>query len=1500
MADTNLATRAKKPAVRSIQNFAIDPAKGGISQIILGPPETADAPVVAAPATEEPLDEFSIGSQRYLEGLIGRGLQIPSEPFEFEWSDTPIDPAIANSPEVNRKYHNRQATDARNVLAGFYDLGPSIPLILGLASSGVNTLGREAMELLGLVDEPRSIGENFRKQMEDGFNRTLIQAGLGGFEAVNEFVDVAPPRSTANTLLRSAGQSAPIPGFAVAQGGSKLANLGKGFINFATPAIKTGGRGIDELALRSGLQLLAGASIDQGLTSLTGTESLSDDVYDAITGLDFDLTSSAEAAEAADTEFEWSDSPIQTDTGADTEFEWTDKPSIIDPEDFVLVPRSTEPDELPELSHGVRVSRSLDAAIEAEQDRRDRITLYGTMAALGGVYFGKKVVDHQLKKAGLFPETGIEKFIAGIDVTRFGSVVPKHPLQYSRELQSTLREGYTNAEDFISARWFDTGLHMKHALRNAGFGPNAINSVMENFHIDPRGIADTLHTVGRWGQGFIPRWKNVRPLREMATDYHALDNRTKKVLNDAIKAEAEKVKVTQEAAKDGRLFPTAYVAKLDATIKLARDRPETGKLLKEFGQFLDNHLEYMVKRGRLSIDDAKAFRMKFGVSSNTSSFMPMYSENQREFLDSLAKFFGVHTKRGAEIKEANELLTLRLRGTDEVDGALMNPIDAMEIYSRSVIEHVSTNSYWKQSLAALSGVHLQGSTVTRLAHAIDNKGRVIESPNTVGVTYLGQGTVNEVGIVDNVSISAKSRSQFSNGSLADVEKQAPGEIFTVYDNGVPHVFHVPDKGVQKALDTNPHLGGPLTFLNHYKTIMTDFTVGRYSPFAIKSNIYAMEQAMQAIAGREGLIQALEVIPRNIQGTGLLALQSASRELSMYLAQRLAANNGFLKHTPGVEALQRLLEKAHKNTISSVISAQTGRTATGPGHRTFDPTLVNASSHYGQEFNSWFPGVNEAMLMGRLWKGFVSAFQEGPAYGLELRLVDRALRNGEKLTPRKYRQIADEAKKLTGDMKKIGSGPEAALVNAALPFSTATLQSFSALGSAFKANPGRFVAGTIAFVGVPTAAELALNQMISIEAELKGQRFEAPGGELNHDGTPKTYSYMEWYWNVFTPLDRISNRIVFRPGMHPNEAHFFPISPEWSVARGLFLDGLTELYGYNRVGFTKEMAERGDLEWMNLHTGLARSAGIPNSPIIAAFLSQAGIRTEAGLHPEVSTDPENPGRELTFFETMPLPSPDRLTDLTSSRSPGGDLSVSMSASIQDIGGAIGNTYVAFHEAFNAGLEFDPEHLGFGGSLGKAMEMGLDAAGESTKRQLKTFNPLFGGGVAHPNANTHPVTEELRGKVRTLQRLKKTAKLMMSGGTMSGAGTEFEGNTTAPNDDPIWRTVAQFAETMLGGLNIFSSLIQERRENIASIRNATNFPSIQARNDRIDSITQEILAYRHQQLIMAYQFEDKMTELVSSRLGRDVVINLTTLAPREASSLPERSADQEFRMSPPISQ
>ena len=1471
-------------------------------------------------------------SEELLTQLMVQALPPPKD-FTYNYLKPPFD--LDDRPDVNKRDGKKQPTDARNLLAGFYDLGPSIPMLASMLSAGVNTIGREIGEAFDFYDKPRSFADNFKVQLNDGWNRSLLEAGAEGMEAVNEFVNTEHPTTWQNQLMRSASLAAPIPGLQVLGAGSNLANIGKTAVNVLTPAVRTRPNtftsmsGALDFAGRGATQVGAMATIDQGLLSMLGTPTLADDIYDAVIedfpellkSIDFSLVGEAGAEESPQIEFESVDDELRGGSADDAllspEFSFQDVPvekefmfedvseegqrqfqfEDVDSdqlvplkhEDFVLDPVVSA---LPEASQGVSVLRSLDAAVQEQETINDREVVAIAIGALLGGYAGIKGAQRFL---GPNPNrTGVNKFLTEIDPLQFGSFKPEPIHTYIRSLPGTLKNGYQGAEDAISAGFVDRSLHMRHALRDTGYGPRAIQSVTENAHVDPRGIAEALHTTGRWGQGYKPRW-DVRPLREIATDYHALSGETRKILDDAVLARSRKVQLTQKAKEEGTLFPTAKGTELDKTIKLATDNPETAKLLTEFGHFLDNHLDYMVKRGRLSSTEAEKFRGKFGVTSTESSFMPIYSANRFDFFNNLAKFFGVHTRRGKEIQQANEILSLRFRGTDEIVEQ-MSPIEAMELYSRSVIEHVSTNSYWKESLSALAGVRISGSKVTRRDFAVDETGRVTEDPNGLGIVYLGRGEIDEAGDVVNVEITAKSK--FKDGSLADVEKQANGEIFTVHDDGVPHVFHVPDKGVQRSLDISPHLGGPLMFFNHYKTLMTNFTVGKWSPFAPISNLYALEQSMGNLAAREGILPALQLIPRNIQGTGALAWESFSREMSVYLSQRLASNMGILNILPGsavrpVEALQRLLEKSFKGRMSNQLRAETGRLGTGQGVQTFGGTLLDFKNRYGKEYASHFPGINEATLLARMFKGFVSAFQEGPAYGIELMLAGQARRAGKDLTPKLSREIAEEAKRLTGDMRRTGSNPVAMFAQSAIPFYTATIQSWATIGSAIKTNPGRYLAGITAFIAVPTASELAFNQMLSLE----GETFSDPGGQLNYDGTPKMWSYMDYYWNGFTDLQRASNRIVFRPGKPPWQAIMIPISPEWGLVRGIVLDGMNELYGYNRVGSLKEMAERGELEWLQTHVGLARVADVPLPPAISAALSQLGIRAEVGLQPEMSTDPANPGPAQTVLKSIPIPTGDRLTGLSESRAPGGEMDPRYAASIQDLGGAGGTGLVAVHEAFFAGLKFDPEEVGMAGSFEKATEMAFDAAGESAKSQTRYLGGLWNKAV-RTNINRHPVTIELFGKVQALHRLNKSFALQFSGGQASRALNALPGNTGIAPDDPVWRLVAKDAQVMLSGINVLSSDIQSRREKIASLQNASNQPSIEARNDRIDALSLEILGIRHMQLVELYRYEDALSELLSKKFGREININLSTLTWR--ADLPGRSADQELGNLPQISQ
>ena len=126
-------------------------------------------------------------------------------------------------------------------------------------------------------------------------------------------------------------------------------------------------------------------------------------------------------------------------------------------------------------------------------------------------------------------------------------------------------------------------------------------------------------------------------------------------------------------------------------------------------------------------------------------------------------------------------------------------------------------------------------------------------------------------------------------------------------------------------------------------------------------------------------------------------------------------------------------------MSTKYSIQTGRIGTGESINPFSGGITDLQRAYGKDFTSKFPLVNEMALVWRLWKGSVSAMQEGPAYGQILRMTSEAVKDGKKLTPALQRQIAEDAKKLAGDMHRMGAHPWTKFVNAAVPFSTAMIQ-----------------------------------------------------------------------------------------------------------------------------------------------------------------------------------------------------------------------------------------------------------------------------------------------------------------------------------------------------------------------------------------------------------------------------------------------------------------------------
>ena len=148
----------------------------------------------------------------------------------------------------------RVSAPGKQALAGLSDIATGIPALLGMAGAGIETLVKTPFT-------ETTIGEDFATALSEGIDRSLLDVGLSGRQAVNKALGIEEPVSTEDQAARLAASLLPIPGIRVASGAGRLAKVAGGAANVLTPAVKFGPKGA---RLGRGFKTRAGAQLGIG------------------------------------------------------------------------------------------------------------------------------------------------------------------------------------------------------------------------------------------------------------------------------------------------------------------------------------------------------------------------------------------------------------------------------------------------------------------------------------------------------------------------------------------------------------------------------------------------------------------------------------------------------------------------------------------------------------------------------------------------------------------------------------------------------------------------------------------------------------------------------------------------------------------------------------------------------------------------------------------------------------------------------------------------------------------------------------------------------------------------------------------------------------------------------------------------------------------------------------------------------------------------------------
>ena len=849
--------------------------------------------------------------------------------------------------------------------------------------------------------------------------------------------------------------------------------------------------------------------------------------------------------------------------------------------------------------------------------------------------------------------------------------------------------------------------------------------------------------------------------------------------------------------------------------------------------------------------------------------MPFYNKTESNIMRDISrKVFGINTRKGDELSTVAEY---KARGGGLAE-EILTPSEAMKRHRLYNTAMVNDQLYQHDILSKMSGFIVKGGEVKR--HIL-SKGKLIESRTAMEHANTGRGThllavgddINDPNMIMKIGKDdrAVKKQGLKDMSINDLKALKYGkEVIIVRHKSKAYAYRVPDAGVRAAMNLNPKLGKVLEFNNHWKNIFTKWTTGDYSLFPVISHAFSAQQVASTTAAREGLLQGWKSFGRSLGGSKDIFLDQSAGLVADYLARSIATGTGIGQYATN---LQRTLHNRYSNSMLSRVRAETGRTRTGLGSvdeslRVIggSPIVEDVLRKHGKALSDFY-GVREIGLIKNVWKAFNNAANEGPAFGVIQREIGKHVQEGSIPNVQAIRKAVEQGKTNAGDMGRRGANPFVQGIQATIPFSSAMLQSWNALGSAARHDWKAFVIGAGGLIGAPTLAELGMNAALS-------QAF--PDGF--RDASGKMWTYDDYYWNGYTTQQRADNMIIFLPGKPPWEAVIIPISPEWGLFRSVVMEGADAIFNLSQTGAIAE-ADAG--KWkvgrdQFLHS-LHRVLDLPLPPVVAAAGSKFfGVDIRAGLNIRTGEDPEAPETDVSFLEALPIGTGERITGrMGRTKDVNGFHDKRTAAAIKDLFGAGGTAYVAFADAINAGA------TNVGGGLGQGVSQGVESLIDSARRQARYLQPLplIGGKTFKTNPNDE-IAASLHGKRQALNSLSKDMKVLMGGQqSIFVDGKPVDVNTVIPTQDPIRQDLAMVAGIAMSNIAMVDEEIATLRAEVSKLSLDTSLGSQRERQDIIDGKNSEIQARKAQQLGVLHTFEDEWSEELSRKYERKITVNLS---------------------------
>ncbi len=787
----------------------------------------------------------------------------------------------------------------------------------------------------------------------------------------------------------------------------------------------------------------------------------------------------------------------------------------------------------------------------------------------------------------------------------------------------------------------------------------------------------------------------------------------------------------------------------------------------------------------------------------------------------LKKVFGP-TDEG---KAADELSSLMQQAMDEGKG-IMQPMDhvtAMSTYLFKVMDFANRNNAKKNVLVRLANPAID----------IAGDGRVTQGRKLAH--FLGEqdpdlGDVLPKWVDDlDPEVAAKFEVGSRKPTPASINRLA-NEVVWVKDQGKNLAYYVPDAELRRVVRLEPKM---LSALNEVgRTFKNTFhaTTVRLPMFVPISSAYQVQQTtLNALA--HGVKFNPFIDP--LRGMKEAFSTRFAIEMSNQIAYSLETNTGLFKTVPGLaKTIQARLQKTIKDSVFLQLQRESGGFSTGlGGHETYSTArdvMKLAAPGYKDNYSA----------LGSAWRVYnylADSMRESAAIGLGMRMI----KDRKPTTAGQMRMIGQDVRDIAGDIRRVGSSKAAETVQSWIPFSGPMLDAWNTIGIAAKKNPGRFAMSVGASIVTPTIVEMAYNNSLGPE-------------------------YRDYYWNKLTTEQRNNNMIIMIPGLPPERAVVYPITPEWSLARAISIEFMDMIGGYSNTGAAGVAGENGQ----HIQAAIERMFDLPPPPPVQALAASQGQVMRVG--PKFD--------EVGDLGSLPFQMHDmgRGEQISGSRGRtryvDGVMDTETDGVFKALVGGVASIYSGIAESVRQGGKESKE---------VAFDYGLEQLGTEVAKQAKYTNPLFPS--LRPNANDE-IADSVRVKKDGLTRMNDTLNVMLTKGRVHSMDTPhpFLGNSLDPSQDPIMMDAANYVLATKFQSNLYDSEIATIRKDMTDVAASSRYKgrliSRKERDELVDNFQLQIRTKKAEQLALLEKAEQSLSDDLSEKYGREIDINFATYQPR----------------------